>query len=84
MINIKGLVAQSNLKSDEKSHERGLRDTLLFCRHVFTFFRKHELPSVSLTFCFNSKINCKTENWYNCRFHLPGFYLRKQCFLRKL
>ena len=52
--------------------EGGIRYDFLFCRHVFTFFRKCQLLSVSLTFCFISKINYKNENWYYCWFHLPG------------
>ena len=54
--------------------EGGIRYAFLFCRHVFTFFQKCQLLSVSLTFCFNSKINYKNENWYHSWFHLPGFY----------
>ena len=54
--------------------EGGIRYNFLFCRHVFTFFRKRQLLSVSLTFCFILKINYKNENWYHCWFHLPGFY----------
>ena len=46
----------------------------LFCRHVFTFFQKCWLLSVSLTFSFISKINNKNENWYYFWFHLLGFY----------
>ena len=49
-------------------------DTLsCFVDMFFTFFRKRQLLSVLLTFCCNSKINYKNENWYNYRFHLPGF-----------
>ena len=54
--------------------EGGIRYAFLFCRHVFTFFQKCQLLSVSLTFCFISKINYKNKNWYHCRFDLPGFY----------
>ena len=54
--------------------EGGIRYGFLFCRHVFTFFRKRQLLSVLLTFCFISTINYKNENWYHCRFHIPGFY----------
>ena len=50
--------------------ECGIRHTSLFCRHASTFFWKHQLLSVSLTFCFISKINYKNENWYHSRFHL--------------
>ena len=57
------------------------RDTLLFCRHVFTFFWQHELLSVLLTFCFNSNISCKTENWYYCPFHLRRFFLLTEAML---
>ena len=55
-------------------HEGGIRYAFLSCRHVFTFFQKHQLLSVSLTFCFILKINYKNENWYHCWFHLLGFY----------
>ena len=61
--------------------EVGCRDTLLFCRHVFTFSWQHELLSVLLTFCFNPNINCKTENWYCCPFHLPRFFLLTEAML---
>ena len=54
--------------------EFGVRYTVLFCRHVFTFFRKCQLLSVSLTLCFISKINYKNESWYHTRFHLPGLH----------
>ena len=55
--------------------ESGIRYNFLFCRHVFAFFWKcFNHFSVSLTFCFTSKINYKNESWYHCRFHLPGFY----------
>ena len=53
--------------------EGGIRYAFLFCRHVFMIFRKRQLLSVSLTLCFISKINYNNENWYHCRFHLPGF-----------
>ena len=43
-------------------------------RQVFPFFRKRQLLSASLTFCFISKTISKNENWYHCRFHLPEFY----------
>ena len=56
--------------------EGGIRYDFLFCRHVFTFFQKHQLLSVSLTFCFISKSNYKNENWYHCQFHLRGFINR--------
>ena len=54
--------------------EGSIRYTFLFCRNIFTFFRKRLLLSVSLTFCFITKINYKNENWYHCRFHLSEFY----------
>ena len=52
--------------------EGGIRHNFLFCRYVFTFFRKCQLLSASLTFYFISKMNYKNENWYYCRFHLLG------------
>ena len=58
--------------------EGTIRYDFLFCRHVFAFFWKSQLLSVSLTSCFILKINYKTENWYHCWFHLPGFYYLKQ------
>ena len=48
--------------------EGGIRYDFLFWRHVFKFFQKRQLLSVSLTFCFISKITYKNENWYHCRF----------------
>ena len=39
--------------------EGSIRYDFLFCRHVFTFFWKCQLLSVSLTFCFISKITKK-------------------------
>ena len=39
----------------------GIRYDFLFCRHVFTFFRKRPLLSVLLTFYFIAKINYKNE-----------------------
>ena len=70
--NISRGYAQNRMKMSMP--EGSIRHTFLFCRHVFTFFRKCQLLSISLTFCFISKINYKNENWYHCRFHLPGFY----------
>ena len=67
----------AKLKSDENGHalKAGIsRYTFLFCRHVFTFFRKRRLLPVLLTFCFITKINYKNENWYHCQFHLLEFY----------
>ena len=58
------LSLQAKLKSDENGHAlKAAYD--FFCQHTFTFFRKRQLLSVSLTFCFISKINYKNENWYN-------------------
>ena len=55
--------------------ECGIRYIFLFYRHTFTFFFwKHQLLSVSLTFCFISKINYENEDWYHSWFHLPGFH----------
>ena len=46
-------------------------DTISYFVDMFLhFFRKCQLLSVSLTFCFISKINYKNENWYHCWFHL--------------
>ena len=67
--------------------EGGIRHDFLFCGHVFTSFRKCQLLSVSLTFCFILKINYKCENWYHCWFHPPGFYQQKQpstCVLKNV
>ena len=49
-----------------------IRDNFLLT--CFDIFWKCQLLSVSLTFCFISKINYKNENWYHCRCHLLGFY----------
>ena len=53
-----------------------IRCDFLFCRNVFTFFRKRQLLSVLLTFCFIQKINNKNENWYHCQFIFRGFINR--------
>ena len=58
--------------------EGGIWYTFLFCRYVFTFFRKCQLFFVSLTFCFITKIKYKIENWYHCLFYLSEFYEQKQ------
>ena len=52
--------------------EGNIRYNFLFGRNVFTFFQKHQLLSISLTFCFISKSSYKNENWYHCEFDLPG------------
>ena len=58
--------------------EGGIRSNFLFCRYLFTFFRKYQLLSVSLPFCFILKINFKNGNWYHCQIHLLKFYQQKQ------
>ena len=62
----------AKLKSDENGHAlkwpflgHAIRYTFLLCRHVFTFFRKSRLLSVSVTFCFITEVNYKNENWYH-------------------
>ena len=55
---------------------------ICFVHMFFTVFWKHQLLSVSLTFCFNSKTNYKNKNWYQLSisssgvilFHLTGFW----------
>ena len=70
---------QAKLKLDENGHAlRVASDMISYFVDVFTFFQKRKLLSVSLTFCFILKIDYKNENWYHCRFHLPGFYYQKQ------
>ena len=59
------------------SFESAIRHNL-FIWYVLTFFRKRQLLSVSLTFCFISKNNYKNENWYHCWFHPPGFVLTER------
>ena len=58
--------------------EGGIRYDFLFYRLIFTFLWKRQLLSVSLTFCFISKINNKNQNWYHCQFYSPGFHYQKQ------
>ena len=41
--------------------EGGIKYDFLCCRHVFTFFRKCQIPFVSLTFCFISKLITKMK-----------------------
>ena len=63
-------------------HEGCIRYAFLFWRHAFTFFRKCQLLSVSLTSCFISKIDCKNENWYPALWIYDGIQLLPSC-LRK-
>ena len=71
---------QANLKSNENGHAlKAASDTISsFADMFFIFFQKCQLLSVSVTFCFILKTNCKNEKWYHCRFHLPGFFEQKQ------
>ena len=50
---------QPKLKTDEYGHALKVTPNKLSCfvDMFFTFFQKRKLLSVSLTFCFNSKIN---------------------------
>ena len=52
---------QVKLKTNENGHALNVAPDTLSCfvHMFFTFFRKRQLLSVSLTFCFNSKINFK-------------------------
>ena len=54
--------------------EGEIRYHFLFCRQVLHFSKM--TITISLTFSFISKINYKNQNWYYCRFHLPGFINR--------
>ena len=60
---------QAKLKSDENGHILKMASDKT---HFYIFLKTPIF--VSLAFCFILKINYKNENWYHCRFHLPGFY----------
>ena len=65
---------QPKLKSDKNGYALEGASNTISC-FVDMFLHSFENTDYfSLRFCFILKINYKNENWYNCRFHLLGFY----------
>ena len=56
--------------------EGGIRYNFLFCRHVFTFFRKCQLLSVSLTFVSFWKLVMKMKTGITVNFIFQDFINR--------
>ena len=61
MVNRSFLLEKLKSDGNDQCLKGSIRYTFLFCRDAFTFLRKHWLLSVSLTFCFITKINYKNE-----------------------
>ena len=67
------VVTQPSLHAKLKFDENGHVLKAASDKTCFYIFSKMSI-SVSITFCFISKINYKNGNWYHCRFHLQKFY----------